>query len=176
MEIISRKDAQASGLKRYFTGKPCKHGHVAERLVSDRKCIDCANIDSSKWAKENPDRVAVKRANWIKNNPTKHREQYLRNGETYRRRNLSKVAAKVRRYQAAKMQRKPSWFGEFDMLVEQEAYALARLRKEQTGISWDVDHIIPLQGRLCSGLHCGDNLRVVPSTINRSKGNRYEIS
>tara|TARA_R100000687_G_C6400655_1_gene141701 strand:+ start:468 stop:800 length:333 start_codon:yes stop_codon:yes gene_type:complete len=42
MEIISRKDAKAKGLKRYFTGKPCKHGHVAERYVCG-PCVDCTS-------------------------------------------------------------------------------------------------------------------------------------
>lgn len=40
-EIITRKQAQAEGLKRYFTGKPCRHGHVAERWVANRGCIEC---------------------------------------------------------------------------------------------------------------------------------------
>jgi len=40
-EIISRAEARAQGLKRYFTGKPCKLGHVAERLVSGTHCVDC---------------------------------------------------------------------------------------------------------------------------------------
>lgn len=42
--MTSRADAKAAGLKRYFTGKPCKHGHVSERLLSDRNCLACANI------------------------------------------------------------------------------------------------------------------------------------
>jgi len=42
MKIITRKEARARGLKRYFTGKLCKHGHVAERLVSVRNCLECA--------------------------------------------------------------------------------------------------------------------------------------
>jgi hypothetical protein len=32
-EIISRAEAKARGLTRYFTGKPCKYGHIAERYV-----------------------------------------------------------------------------------------------------------------------------------------------
>jgi len=40
-QIITRKEARAKGLKRYFTGKPCKHGHVAERFVSG-PCVECA--------------------------------------------------------------------------------------------------------------------------------------
>jgi hypothetical protein len=31
---IGRDEAKALGLKRFFTGKPCKHGHVAERGLS----------------------------------------------------------------------------------------------------------------------------------------------
>lgn len=33
MEIITRIDAAKRGLKRYYTGKPCKHGHDSERWV-----------------------------------------------------------------------------------------------------------------------------------------------
>ena len=40
--FISRKQAQEQGLKQYFTGKPCKHGHTHARLVSSRSCLLCA--------------------------------------------------------------------------------------------------------------------------------------
>jgi len=39
--IITRKEAKAKGLKRYFTGKPCKRGHISERLVCNKGCIEC---------------------------------------------------------------------------------------------------------------------------------------
>jgi 5-methylcytosine-specific restriction endonuclease McrA len=41
--IISRDEARAKGLKRYFLGpdRPCKHGHIAERLVSSTVCLAC---------------------------------------------------------------------------------------------------------------------------------------
>lgn len=41
MEKITQQQAKAQGLKRYFTGKPCKHGHLSERLVSNRRCCEC---------------------------------------------------------------------------------------------------------------------------------------
>lgn len=41
VEIISRKDAKAAGLKTYFTGKPCPHGHVDDRRVHDGGCCAC---------------------------------------------------------------------------------------------------------------------------------------
>jgi 5-methylcytosine-specific restriction endonuclease McrA len=42
MGIISRSDAIAAGLDRYFTGKACKHGHTVQRSVNGRHCIECA--------------------------------------------------------------------------------------------------------------------------------------
>jgi hypothetical protein len=43
-EVISRKDALARGLTRYFTGEPCKYGHVAERSVSASNCPECVRL------------------------------------------------------------------------------------------------------------------------------------
>ncbi|TWW38974.1 HNH endonuclease [Pseudomonas aeruginosa] len=41
MKIISRKDALAAGLTRYFTGKPCIHGHISQRSTSNKTCLEC---------------------------------------------------------------------------------------------------------------------------------------
>lgn len=38
-----RRDAIKLGYTFYFTGKPCKHGHIAPRLAYDGKCIGCKN-------------------------------------------------------------------------------------------------------------------------------------
>ena len=43
--VISREKAKAAGLRRYFTGKPCRHGHVDERYVSNEGCVICAKIE-----------------------------------------------------------------------------------------------------------------------------------
>jgi 5-methylcytosine-specific restriction endonuclease McrA len=56
-EIISRAEAKAAGLKRYFTGVACTHGHVAERFVSSRHCADCLNDHKVAYRASNPDRV-----------------------------------------------------------------------------------------------------------------------
>jgi hypothetical protein len=48
-KIIARKEALAKGLKRFFTGKPCKRGHVVERRVDTGDCVECANQRSRKW-------------------------------------------------------------------------------------------------------------------------------
>jgi hypothetical protein len=43
LTTITRDEAHAKGLKRYFDGKPCKHGHIAERYVANAGCIMCVN-------------------------------------------------------------------------------------------------------------------------------------
>jgi len=47
-QIISRQDAIALGFVTYFTGKPCKQGHIAERYVITRNCVNCAKENSKR--------------------------------------------------------------------------------------------------------------------------------
>jgi len=44
MQIITRQEAKAKGLKHYYTGKPCKRGHVYKRFVSTCLCVKCAKL------------------------------------------------------------------------------------------------------------------------------------
>lgn len=43
MIIIDRKSAFRAGLTRYYTGIPCKQGHLAARYVSSGACLECQN-------------------------------------------------------------------------------------------------------------------------------------
>ena len=38
---LERDTALAEGKDTYFTGKPCKHGHLSERFVSNHTCVEC---------------------------------------------------------------------------------------------------------------------------------------
>jgi hypothetical protein len=40
--IIKRAEAERRGLNRYFTGEPCRYGHVCERYVKREWCVECA--------------------------------------------------------------------------------------------------------------------------------------
>jgi 5-methylcytosine-specific restriction endonuclease McrA len=43
-ELIRRKHAKAARLLHYFTGKPCKHGHVTDRETVNGGCRECGRI------------------------------------------------------------------------------------------------------------------------------------
>ena len=73
MEVTTLKQALDQGQSHYFTGKPCKRGHLSQRRVSGRCCVDCAAVASRKWADENPEQVAEWAAaghqRWVERNP-----------------------------------------------------------------------------------------------------------
>ena len=41
MQIKTRARAIEAGDLRYFTGKPCVRGHLAERFTSGANCVEC---------------------------------------------------------------------------------------------------------------------------------------
>lgn len=45
--IVTRVDARAAGLARFFTGKPCKHSHLSQRTTANGGCIQCNAITAS---------------------------------------------------------------------------------------------------------------------------------
>ena len=47
----TRKAAKKAGLPFYFTGKPCKHGHLSPRKVVNWTCHKCAKKSNMVWFK-----------------------------------------------------------------------------------------------------------------------------
>lgn len=72
------------------------------------------------------------------------------------------AALRMKRH-AAKLQRTPPWA---DFIAIAKVY----IRAAQQGLT--VDHVIPLQGKLVSGLHVENNLQLLTKSENSKKGNR----
>jgi 5-methylcytosine-specific restriction endonuclease McrA len=62
MKIISKQDAKAAGLPKFFTGQPCKRGHVAARLVSNHHCIDCNREDDAAFYQAHKAKIETRKA------------------------------------------------------------------------------------------------------------------
>ena len=60
-EVLTREDALGAGALRYYTGRPCKRGHLSERWVSTRICIGCARGYQDRFKERHADRVASSR-------------------------------------------------------------------------------------------------------------------
>jgi hypothetical protein len=72
MEIISKADAISAGLTHYFTGKPCKHGHLSVRFTRDSVCRECGNRYRTEKYARNPAHHIAKVIEWRKSNREKH--------------------------------------------------------------------------------------------------------
>lgn len=178
---IARNQAVESGVRTYFTGLPCKRGHVADRLTSNGTCTQCLPSVRSAWKTGN-ERVREGNAIYYERN----RESVLSLNKEWRDSHPDEVKNCRRRYYeknkpkytASSRARKehvalatPSWA---DMEAITAVYVDAGRLSEETGIKHDVDHIIPLRGKFVCGLHVHNNLRPIPASENRSKGNRCE--
>ena len=192
---ISRKQALKRGLGFYFTGNPCKRGHIAERYVSNCTCVQCvrekdlntywSNPEASRkrvlrYAQENKEKVRLRNADWRKRNKDHLREYESRRWLTQiedRRSSLRQWCSKNRdkaralgaARRAAEMKRTPQWA---DRNAIGRVYAQARLAEAVTGFPHHVDHIVPLRGKGVSGLHVPWNLQVLEASENLRKGNR----
>ncbi len=104
-----------------------------------------------------------------KNNPDKIKLW----GKQYASKNAAKINAKAKRYVLAREKRTPAWLTLDDHWMIEQAYELAAIRTNIFGFPWQVDHVLPLHGRLVSGLHVPHNLQVIPASVNRSKSNKF---
>lgn len=78
MEVISRKEAIEKGLKMYFTGKPCKYGHIAERRVGNGLCLECSKKLNKEYYEQNKEQIKEYGRKYYEQNreqAKKHREQ-----------------------------------------------------------------------------------------------------
>lgn len=159
MQVITRKEAKELDLQYYFTGVACINGHVAKRLTRNSTCIEC------KRSYNRGDNAKAQREyyRWVGEGPSKKKQQDLEYRQT--KRGLAVRNAIRARRRAAKLQRTPSW-------SEVEAINLFYQNCPQ---GYEVDHIIPLQGELVSGLHVLSNLQYLTSFENRSKQNKFNI-
>jgi hypothetical protein len=95
--IIGRAAAKSAGLARYFTGKPCKHGHVAQRQTTNGMCWLCRKQPSKEymaaWLARNPER----RAAHTKKYWDAHKAEY----KLYYERNFDRIHARNRAWRKA---------------------------------------------------------------------------
>jgi hypothetical protein len=99
--------------------------------------------------------------------------QQLRKGE-YNKNKAAHLNRKRKR-DAAQLNRTPVWLTIKDHQDIKDFYYLAKALEQVTGEKYHVDHIIPLQGELVSGLHVPSNLRVISAKENLSKSNKFNV-
>lgn len=181
----SRAEAKRLGVNRYFTGKPCCRGHIADRHVHG-SCYACLREDQIEWRKTEVGRKTTNLINLTakrrrcpqkpvrrrrsleeirKADRARKRAEQLRNPEHF----AAMAREKAKRRYAATRRNVVSWS---DLKFIREFYGIARRISQCMGVRWQVDHVIPVQGPSVCGLHVQSNLRLLPAVANRAKSNR----
>jgi len=167
MDIITRKEAKKLGLKYYFTGKPCKYGHIAIRLTTNWDCLECNKKYKKNYYYKNKEsiisyNIAYNKKLWEECPQIKRSYD-----KKYREQNPEKRIKYLRKQKSAI----PQWH-ETDLVKQ------LYLKRDQLSKLWNislhVDHVVPLQGKNVCGLHCWDNLQLLEASLNISKHNKFK--
>lgn len=188
----TRKEAKELGVMFFYTGQPCKWGHIAPRYVSSNGCCVCREESWQRHYKENREELIKKRVKYeierFKNDPEFRERERTRLKKYFSKNPEKKKEANDKYSEKYPERRRDSWAKKnykrkkavnaysSDELTEfafSEARELCRMREEVTGFNWDVDHVVPLISDKVCGLHKWTNFAVIPASVNRSKQNIY---
>lgn len=184
----TRAEAKATGATHYFTGEPCKHGHVAPRKTKGA-CIECVK---NEWKVSNKKRAdyfaaynqsdagrAAKAAYYERNRdaviaraqarPTEEKQAYR---QKWKANNVVQVRADTKARRRKHRDATPPWLTKKEKTEIRQLYQMAITMTKTTGEQYVVDHIIPLRGDFVCGLHVPWNLRVITQAQNLEKSNK----
>jgi 5-methylcytosine-specific restriction endonuclease McrA len=137
------------------------------RLVNREQLL----AKKKEYYNSNKEKVLAQRKNYYNSN----KEKRLTQMKLWRETNPDKVNAKTAKRRAQKLRATPPWLTTEDYQKIESFYILAKQLTQATEIPHEVDHIIPLQGKIVSGLHVPWNLQVIPAIENIKKGNRINL-
>ena len=185
----TRAAAKATGAAQYFTGVPCKHGHIAPRLTKGT-CTECQKVE---WQKSNDARAAYfteynKRAGvqekkhaWYLRNKERvvasamaqTKEQRQRYRKAWAAHSKDAVRANTRSRRKKHQEATPEWLTAEQKVQLRSFYKEAMARTRATGEQYVVDHIVPLRSKVVCGLHVPWNLQVITREENLKKSNKH---
>ena len=184
----TRAEAKAIGSKYYYTGEPCKHGHVAPRKTKGA-CLECIKLEweeakekragyfaaynksdkgkqnKRKYYEANKEQVVARAAARPKHELRKHKDAY---DAKYPEQRLARASFRRRRFRDAT----PKWLTKEQKNAIKQLYIEAQRLTKITGERYVVDHIVPLTNELVCGLHVPWNLRVITQDENLVKFNK----
>ena len=184
----TREEAKKTGSKYYFTGQPCKHGHIALRKTKG-SCVDCLKVE---WAKGNETRaeyfrqynkqeeVKDRKNDWYLKNrnqviaraSTRPAEQLREYRNTWKENNPELVKANINDRRRRHKNASPRWLSKEQKEAIRQFYKDALTTTRITGKQYVVDHIVPLRSEVVCGLHAPWNLRVITQEENLAKSNK----
>lgn len=166
MNVVTRAQAVAQGLKRYFTGKPCGRGHVAERSVSHRGCLQCHADDMFIRQQNNPAHARELDAQSRARRPWNN-ERHLKAKHTE-----EEWKQKLSYFSVKNHERRDYSVGQLSPGTRERLFELQNGSCNGCGcalVDSHIDHIVPL---VRGGTNTDDNVQLLCPTCNLSKGSK----
>lgn len=167
--------------------KSCKrshdNAHYAKTETKQKKAEYAKNLRTNKefLEKEKKYKYEYNRKTEVKNCKKLKQQERRKNlevvlkermrGLEYAKKHPEKFAMKTRTRKASKLKRTPQWLNNGHLFEIECIYKYCSSLR-MIGLKYEVDHIVPLQGKTVSGLHVPWNLQVILGKENASKGNR----
>lgn len=151
------------------TCKFCFAEFKQKRVTQIYCCRECYIKGSNKerseikkvWNTINKDRIRQSQQKWLENNPDKRKEA----SSSYMKRNRPYYANYSSIRNRHMMCATPSWVDKQELL---DVCAEAQYQ------GLEVDHILPLKGKLVCGLHVPENLQLLTREENARKNNKFQ--
>ncbi len=137
----------------------------------DSQCKLCKSRQDKEYRRKNKHKLRK----YFEEYHVLNRERKIRIACTWQSNNKDKSNYNKRKNEIKRMKRLPSWITKEEFKQIEALYKKAKDLFKETGNEYHVDHIIPLNGKLVSGLHVLSNLQVILAKDNLSKSNRFMI-
>jgi 5-methylcytosine-specific restriction endonuclease McrA len=188
-----KSEAKAKGEKFYFTGVPCKNGHIAPRFTSNGGCSECLkkwcgeyhakhkdkeNQRCREYAKKDPVKNRKRSSEWAKINPEKSREMRKRAywlKPEFMRKQSSRWAKdnpdKTKVYGVNRRARLTKAGGslsgeEWESIKEKYGRRCLCCGKSEAEVGLTIDHVIPL---FMGGIGSKENIQPLCKSCNCKK-------
>ncbi len=158
------KDKEYAYRKKYCLENPEKI--KVSRKIQNKK--ESTKESKRIWASNNKDKIRLKNKIYSANNKDKIRK---RNKDRLNR-NPGLANKYTANYRASKKNAAPKWLTDSDKWLIAEYYRISSELSRITTVKYEVDHIIPLNGKFVSGFHCPANLQIIKMSDNRIKSNK----
>lgn len=139
--------------------------HESQKRYYDNHREVCLERSKKSQSKKR-EYYSAKSMEWASEN----KERYLQNRRNHYSRNSAAEIERVRRRQG-KIKHGEMFMNKAEIAEIQGMYDFCKIFS-----GFEVDHIIPLNGKNVSGLHVLGNLQVLPVSVNRSKGNKFIVT
>lgn len=97
--IVNRADAKIRGETKYFTGKPCIHGHVDLRWTCSARCKTCQRKSSDNHREENKEKYDALDRDYRKKRWSENKEELSAKNKEWRDNNVDYNRERMRIFQ-----------------------------------------------------------------------------